>query len=485
MSPIYLFRRARLVALLACVVFSAQAQKEQVLEEPDQISSPVEVSVNGPIQSFTVNGLMGFKMADGQVLIPAEYESLPPHYNDIMLVKKDGKWGMIDGKNKVLIPLIYDVLRPIQAKPFQPIRNLFLTVKSGRYQVIDDKGKAVFKEDFDTIEAYLDFALVKKNGKTGVLNYEEELLIPMEFDALDPQYCAYLNLPLFPGTKNGESGMYQLEQKTWLPCTYDKIGNFHFDWVLLHQGDKTGAFRLSDLSPIIDYKYTDLIPMSDSSFIAENEGQFGVVNFDDEVLIPLEHTYMRQVNHNLLVGNADGAYGVLDQQGTVLVPVSYDLCSDDPARNGTGCFKKDGLLAMFDAKTGKQLTPFQFVRKEENRSLFYLPDGRVCMGGLSLQGEPYVEPFDSISYAARPGFAELYSLSSGTTLKGLARHAGAKKEFLALPKYQEIEYGVQPYLQELRKAGKPLPKYAVMAIGILPDGKKEWITRENGSIPME
>lgn len=96
----------------------------------------------------------------------------------MMSVKKDGKWGMIDKKGEVTIPLIYDDIQSVVSNGF-PI----MAGKDGKEGCIDESGNVVIPFQYDRI-----FAVnkdqpfpAKKDGKWGCINLKGETAVPFVY----------------------------------------------------------------------------------------------------------------------------------------------------------------------------------------------------------------------------------------------------------------------------------------------------------------
>lgn len=116
-----------------------------------------------------------------------------------ILVRKKNKWGAIDIQGKTLAPIEYDDL---DLK--WHFNNLhFLTKKQGKAGITDLTGKVIIDNKYDAILDEISdisslnyddskvtgthdntFALVKNNGKTGVIDVNGKELIPPKYDAL-------------------------------------------------------------------------------------------------------------------------------------------------------------------------------------------------------------------------------------------------------------------------------------------------------------
>jgi hypothetical protein len=89
----------------------------------------------------TEGALGGFINKKGDLIIPLMYEYVTSFSEGLAAVKKDGKWGFIDGNNKVVIPFIYEVTYPNLYEGF--VNGRASLKKDGKSIKIDKTGKCV------------------------------------------------------------------------------------------------------------------------------------------------------------------------------------------------------------------------------------------------------------------------------------------------------------------------------------------------------
>ncbi|HAS45256.1 MAG TPA: hypothetical protein DCS93_32535 [Microscillaceae bacterium] len=86
-----------------------------------------------------------------KVLIPYVYEELPRYINDCMIARKDGKWGVINHKNKTLIPFEFERISYVKSSK-KRYQKLFLVVaKNGLLGLHNRTGKKLFDPKFSSI----------------------------------------------------------------------------------------------------------------------------------------------------------------------------------------------------------------------------------------------------------------------------------------------------------------------------------------------
>jgi len=153
------------------------------------------------------------------------------------IFKKNGKWGMMDiTKGKIIIPCEYDRLSWLnedynselivdnQMLIYEDLEDdvqelLLKAEKDDKYGVFDMKGKCIMACKYDAITLNDDdavpFLMAKHEGKWGVFDMDGEIILSCAFDEMevhwndDYEWDNYLLIV----KKNGKSGVINLDGK--------------------------------------------------------------------------------------------------------------------------------------------------------------------------------------------------------------------------------------------------------------------------------
>lgn len=216
----------------------------------------------------------------------------------VFVVERNGKAGLIDSDGKVLFEPEYDNLVPI------PEKELVIVNKDGLYGVTDYAGKEIVPFVYSWIsydnsgagglkvtcgEAYEDEQGTRDQTKYGFLGFTEEDY----FEEISPVYDFMF---FFEGDRavvevQGKYGIVRRDGSLEYPIEYDSIRLYENGSLALWTGD---AVELIDS--------------------------------DGNVIHSGEYKYITQYGSCYEV-NKDGKYGFLNEQGEQLVPAVYDYCS--------------------------------------------------------------------------------------------------------------------------------------------------------------
>ena len=157
-----------------------------------------------------------------------EYERMDPYKNRIT-VKQNGKCGVLDSLfNVVIEPKYHELNFCLTTNPYfktedkaKKIPNRYLVIIDNKYGIINENEDILLKPEYDYISCYTPMMYVKKDGKTGIMNRDLELMIPIEYQSVERS--GYIGDEHFLAKKDGKYGIITKKNKVVLPFVYDQI----------------------------------------------------------------------------------------------------------------------------------------------------------------------------------------------------------------------------------------------------------------------
>lgn len=202
-----------------------------------------------------------------------EYDFVGNPCHGTIKVVKNGKYGFVDEKGKVLIPLIYDwsssftkiklygteyvgayvTLGSQQTIITRNNRKVICSIKNGilyyiingklwvnseqGYNLISRQGKKLLATDYDLVvndrfRQPKNMFIVNKDGSYGVIhvsyNNKERTVVPLIFEHMNFWWAPIMGTFLECG-QNGKKGLYSLKGEVLVPCKYSRLEcNIHF-----------------------------------------------------------------------------------------------------------------------------------------------------------------------------------------------------------------------------------------------------------------
>ena len=158
-------------------------------------------------------GKYGYLDNDGKLVIPHKYDDARRFSEGLARVEIGSKWGYIDKEGKLVVPAQYD-----SATEFA---SGLARVRIGeRFQFIDSSGKVKIslKEGERASPFMHGLSMVGKAGKSGVMNPAGEMVLEPEYKMVFPS-----DNNKFLVNKNGKWGMVDQNNQPIIPIIIDKI----------------------------------------------------------------------------------------------------------------------------------------------------------------------------------------------------------------------------------------------------------------------
>ena len=138
-----------------------------------------------------------------------------------LLVSKDGKWGLVDMKGKVIIPTIYDYI-------YQFTNGVAIVKMNEKYGLINAKGTRISEIKYDRIEPYVSGTYILANlgvmifemdDQQGLLDTNGKKIVSATYELIIPTDDQY-----FIVLKDRKAGIMDVETgHEIVPCKYDRI----------------------------------------------------------------------------------------------------------------------------------------------------------------------------------------------------------------------------------------------------------------------
>jgi len=167
-------------------------------------------------------GLINMK---DEVIIPFEYEYISAWSNGLLRVKKnrDGNYGYMDKAGKMVIPDTYS-----DATDFQ--QEIALVKKGKKYGLINTKGETVVDFQYDN---FAEMVMVEEDKMSSTGTHESLMGFILK--------GGYISLE-----KNKKWGYIDLKGNVVIPFEYDQVWEPESDnKVMVRKGDKRGSFDLN------------------------------------------------------------------------------------------------------------------------------------------------------------------------------------------------------------------------------------------------
>lgn len=245
----------------------------------------------------------------------------------MMVVRSNGKMGMLDDQGKWLLQPVYDTI-DLRWKSY-----LWLS-KGDKMTYADTRGKLLLPLQFQDAGILDDDHFdVKTAGKWGVFSVSQnKLVIPASYEAFD--YCGGCGMKggyVF-AQKNGKWGVVNFANETLVPFDYEHEHTFmrSDNWILCFKKDgKQVVLNLAAKKEFGPPEYTDMEITPNGFLVAKKNGYYGLINEDgtpvtDFVYDGIRSPYGESDAGPFLEIAKNKKTGILREDGKVIIPPAYN-----------------------------------------------------------------------------------------------------------------------------------------------------------------
>lgn len=187
------------------------------------------------------NDKWGYIDGTGAVVVPLKYDEVESFSEGLAVVVQDWRYGFIDKTGEVAVPLEYDRVWTFS-------EGLAVVRRNWQYGFIDGTGAVVVPLEYDGAGPFSDgLAEVELNGKFGLIDKTGQLVVPCLYDATaSPTVSEYRFSEGFTQVKqNGKFGFVDRTGQLVVPCIYDEAWNFHEGLAAVKRNGKWGYVAAS------------------------------------------------------------------------------------------------------------------------------------------------------------------------------------------------------------------------------------------------
>ena len=334
------------------------------------------------------NGKLGLVNSQDITLLQCEYSSIK-HSGEYVYLVKNGKNGYAELKGtdevKSLIPCIYDKLESYSKDA--PMRATY----NGKEGMIDGNNKIIIPFEYSNIGKFYNvgaynMAWVEQDGKYGIYNIDGTVIQPWDIEKAyvmnENSGTTYLTFDDFPDPStpyihivvNGMTGVLSGKTyKTVIPCKYGYISPIINERAFYKANNKWGIMDIQNNS-IQDAIY-DKIKINNNwlSDAFTTEGIFqdnmyafigdkqGMIDKNGKAFIPVKYDSLGVFSENMIVAKCGNLYGYINSNGEECIPLTYSHA--DNFSEGLAAVKNEkGKYLFIDASGVMVIKPHEYDR---------------------------------------------------------------------------------------------------------------------------
>lgn len=319
-------KKKYIIFIIIIAIFYLKTYHAKQFIECDYDSQYNIVALSNDFFKIEYNGKFGVMSNRGKILIAPLFDNLILENNsDNVIVEKNRKLGLINSRNEIILEFEYDVLTKLNNNYYKGIKDKEIFLIN-----IGNKKIASYGKNKD-IKFYNNKFFIIENEKIDVYNEELNLL------------TTYEGKNIFK--INDKVLLLQKDKECFL--IYDKLILYHEDieqifeeYMVVNYGNTKQLKKIGESNPLLQ-GYSSIFINTINSIIVEKNNNFGVINLDGEIVIPLNYTritpfyqgyygveekssfYKKDNNGNLILED-EYKCGLIDKKGKEVIEVNYE-----------------------------------------------------------------------------------------------------------------------------------------------------------------
>ena len=210
---------------------------------------------------------------------------------NVLRVRKDGKYGIINLDGKVLVEPQYDEITAVTG-----IENAYKVKKDNLYGIFDNEGKQIINVEYADItnlgkDNKSGYIVKDQNNKFGIVDYSANKVLEIKYDSIEKVY----GNDLYVVTENGAKKLVNKSGEDVITSGFDNI--------------------------------TEILKNKENGVIFQRAGKYGVMNLNGEETIAPEYEELKEAKTGILIAKRDGKYGVIDMTKAEKIPFNYNSIS--------------------------------------------------------------------------------------------------------------------------------------------------------------
>lgn len=321
-ESIFIVRKAHLYG-----VYKATGELILPLEYED--ISLIWMLGNQPCLAVRKNKKTGLMDLEGELMTPIQYDVINYNHPKGVIVKKDGRYGLIGAKGETLIPPIYHHYGFASSGRFNNTAETWRTKERGYVKLEDGiQFDTTAYDDYYHFVPY--YILLREGDKYRIADWYGQIK-PGAYDQIDcninTRKCFVVN--------NGQHGVIDYQGHILLPLRYGGFRYLGFDYKYIQYWDENYKLGVMNIDGIVilpaKYQYINynekslLDPIYEDhlAFHVQIQDKWGLISSKEEWLIPPEYDHLGYFNNGLAPAKKKGLWGIIDKNNQEVVPFQY------------------------------------------------------------------------------------------------------------------------------------------------------------------
>lgn len=332
--------------------------KEITKLEYNEINRITEIKGDNVYLLTSKNGKYGI-LKDTENILQNLYEEIEYNKtNNLFIVQKNSKQGIISLEGKEILPIEYDYVlcsgTKITTKKDENIElynakgekqdakydnsietsneNYIITInENDEFGIVNKEGQALIQNKYQYIEyAFEDYFIVTENGKVGVIDINKGVLIDFKYDIIQTVKDKKILQAIISNTNTIEMYNSKIEKQVSIK---NAILYTYNDYIKLISD--TDMQYLDNNGDIISNK--EILKENTLFAYSQNE-KWGFADSENNIVVEAQYDIVTEFNKYGFAGiKKNGKWGIVNEQGQVIVEPSYKIDWNEPDFIGKYC----------------------------------------------------------------------------------------------------------------------------------------------------
>lgn len=278
----------------------------------------------GGLAKVNVGDSVGLIDTNGNIVLQCRYKSIgvepqQSYKGDICIVVDDfTKTGCVDGRGKIVTPFIYDGLQVIDDKHI-------IVSEHGRYGVINYNNEQVIPMQYGLIAPVPGgkyFVVRSADKHYGVIDERNGVMVPMEYE----DYCVPQTSTYLIAMQKGYSwGVVDIRNKnTVVPFVYDRLDatDFH-GFFRAHAAGKEGIIDSAN-QKVLSNRYQNVTMLMPGFYAVDDGYGRNVLNSREEKILDYRLLNVTMNDDYMILSEMEDRYLGIDTNGNLIMPMELN-----------------------------------------------------------------------------------------------------------------------------------------------------------------
>lgn len=204
--------------------------------------------------------------------------------NNVIKVKSNGKYGLINFEGRELLKCEYDKIEPLLG-----VKNTFLITKDNKVGVSDNFGNIIVEAKYKEVKRIeadnkKEFIIIDENDKCGVALPDKTIALECKYSSIKPLT---------------ENNVYVVkEEEKWkivngnnsinIDFDFDDVIDMSTEYYIIKKESKCGVINKKG-ETILETEYNDILFSYGDNFIVQKDKKYGVINSNKEEKLKIEY----------------------------------------------------------------------------------------------------------------------------------------------------------------------------------------------------